>query len=95
MGFGFSREDVSFSSSRTNWKTASLWDLDSLETMLAFRLLEQTGRPHPFNNGMAGGAWIDVVFFSSTPKTYPSYCPRSAGLNATKVIILNWGAFIV
>ena len=35
--------------------------------VIAFRLAERSGRPHPFHNGMAGRAWIDG-FFHRHPK---------------------------
>ena len=35
--------------------------------MVAFRIVEKSGRPHTFNNGIAGQAWLDG-FFVRHPK---------------------------
>ena len=42
--------------------------------MTAFRLVDKSGRPHPFRNGMAGLAWLDGFFVCHPKLVYTSHC---------------------
>ena len=56
--------------------------------MTAFRLVDKSGRSHPFRNGMAGLAWLDGFFLYTRqePKCYELWSNCSLSVDARGVL---------
>ena len=62
---------------------------------IAFRLVDSSGRKHPFCNGMAGRGWFDPELSIQNPQPLSYYHALCTNKQTIEDFLLNWGPFTV